>query len=187
MAEYDSGHNIGFLTLRTTVGSDGYIGAILVTNAMGIPQEFRCTRPVKPTPVQRTLYGYSLIPYIGVELCGKPLVKAIQTRCQVIVVEYDYLTAVQSNADCPMVYVRRAGEAIQVQGEETSTATRLSGRLDSNRFQPIVMALEPGADYNFTEAQKLIENIFVNVDLLEPFDRITAALESLAQQSPDFR
>ena len=35
--------------------------------------EFRCTAPVRPNPLQRTLYGRTLLPHIAVELIGAPL------------------------------------------------------------------------------------------------------------------
>jgi hypothetical protein len=65
---------LGFLTLQETLNKDGYIGAILITDTGGVPQEFRCTHPVKPTVIQKPLYGDTLEPYIGVNLCGVPLV-----------------------------------------------------------------------------------------------------------------
>ena len=51
----------------------GYRGGILVTDEWGKRVEFRCTAPVRPNPVQRTLYGRTLLPHIAVELIGAPL------------------------------------------------------------------------------------------------------------------
>ena len=65
---------LGFLALYETSGNEGYLGAILVTNNQGVPQEFRCTHPVKPTNIQKPLYGNTLEPYIGITLCGAPLI-----------------------------------------------------------------------------------------------------------------
>ena len=53
----------------------GYRGGILVTDEWGKPLEFRCTSPVHPNPVQRTLYGQTLLPHIAVELIGAPLLR----------------------------------------------------------------------------------------------------------------
>jgi len=50
-----SKYMLAFLSLCETLSRDGYIGAILVTDERGIPQEFRCTYPVKPTMIQRVL------------------------------------------------------------------------------------------------------------------------------------
>lgn len=74
--ETENNSLIGFLSLIETEAKDGYLGALLVTDARGIPQEFRCTHPVKPTTVQKSLYGDTLLPHIGINLCGIPLIKA---------------------------------------------------------------------------------------------------------------
>ena len=57
--------------------SASYRGAILVTDDWGKPLEFRCTAPVKPTAVQRTLYGSTLTPHLLVALIAKPLMDAL--------------------------------------------------------------------------------------------------------------
>ena len=57
--------------------SASYRGAILVTDDWGKPLEFRCTPPVKPTAVQRTLYGSTLTPHLLVALIAKPLMDAL--------------------------------------------------------------------------------------------------------------
>ncbi len=71
---------LGFLALYETLSHDGYLGAILITDIQGIPQEFRCTHPVKPTIIPKPLYGNTLEPYIGVNLSGIPLIQSIQNR-----------------------------------------------------------------------------------------------------------
>ena len=71
----DQNDLIGFLALYETSPRDGYLGAILITDLQGVPQEFRCTHPVKPTALQKPLYGNTLEPYIAVDLCGIPLIQ----------------------------------------------------------------------------------------------------------------
>jgi len=69
---------IGFYALLSTTDNKGFVGALLITDDLGKPEEFRVTYPVKPTTLQRQLYGDSLIPHIGIELCGKPLYQALR-------------------------------------------------------------------------------------------------------------
>ncbi len=46
---------LGFLSLYETTSHDGYIGSLLITDPHGIPQEFRCTHPIKPTAIQKDI------------------------------------------------------------------------------------------------------------------------------------
>jgi hypothetical protein len=114
--ERDGEDRIGFLALLTTNAKDGFIGALLVTDDHGIPQEFRCTHAVKPTLVQRSLYGDTLEPHIGVNLCGTPLLKALQRKPSLVLVRTEYMLEVRSTADCPTVLASRVGDAIEVAG-----------------------------------------------------------------------
>ncbi len=68
---------VAFLGYLEFVNSASYRGAILVTDDWGKPLEFRCTAPVKPTAVQRTLYGSTLTPHLLVALIAKPLMDAL--------------------------------------------------------------------------------------------------------------
>ena len=83
--------SLGFLTLSSTQNQDGYLGAILITDVQGVPKEFRCTHPVKPTTIQKPLYGNTLEPYIGVDLCGVPLISSISNKPSLILVNNEYL------------------------------------------------------------------------------------------------
>ena len=77
---------LGFLELCKTSTEDGYLGAVLVTDIQGVPKEFRCTHPVKPSSIQKPLYGKALEPYIGVNLCGIPLVQSTQLSPSLLLV-----------------------------------------------------------------------------------------------------
>ena len=68
---------VAFLGYLQFDNGASYRGAILVTDDWGKPLEFRCTPPVKPTAVQRTLYGSTLTPHLLVALIAKPLMDAL--------------------------------------------------------------------------------------------------------------
>ena len=99
---------LGFLALYETSGQEGYLGAILITDQQGIPQEFRCTHPVKPTTIQKPLYGNTLQPYIGIKLCGIPLIESIQNKPSLLVVREEFLLDVRPACPFPVVAIRKA-------------------------------------------------------------------------------
>ena len=73
---------IGFLGYREFDDGKAYRGAILVTDESSKPLEFRCTAPVRPTNLQRTLYGKSLLPHILTELIAVPLIASMREKPQ---------------------------------------------------------------------------------------------------------
>jgi hypothetical protein len=164
----DASTLIAFLTLRETASQDGYIGAILTIDPQGMPKEFRCTHPVKPTAIQKPLYGNMLEPYIAIELCGKPLLQSIQNKPSLVVVEREYLLDVRAFSPYPVIFVRRAGEIIEVTPSNSATPISPKFRVEcsTGRFQPIVITTHP--DYSDDLAIRPdIEEVFAHLDFLE--------------------
>jgi len=180
---------LGFLALYETSTQDGYIGAILVTDLQGIPQEFRCTHPVKPTTIQKPLYGNTLEPYIAVNLCGIPLIQSIQNKPSLIIVHKEFLLGVRTATPCPVIFIRRAGEAIEIKTSDSSETTLRRERIDcsTGRFQPIVFAPNPDFHDDTTSSREIIEKIFSYLDPIEPFERIAKAIEVLAKHDKRFQ
>jgi len=179
---------LGFLTLNPTASDDGYLGAILILDSTGCPKEFRATYPVKPTLIQRTLYGNALERYIGVELCAKPLLKNISHTIQLLVVNQEFLLDVRMNVDFPVVLIRKVGEAIEVSSTENTEIGRKI-RIDSTsgRFQPVQISTFRDSSDELDQVKPLVEKLYSDIDLLEPFERIERALKALATQDKRFQ
>lgn len=139
---------IGFLALFETLSKDGFLGTVLMTNYQGIPQEFRCTHPVKPTVIQKLLYGEMLEPYIGVNLCGVPSFKSIQNIPSLIIVDKEFLLDIRKTISCPVIFIHRAGESIDFKADVDVSTNFKRERVDcaSGRFQPLVFTPRP--DFN---------------------------------------
>lgn len=178
---------IGFFDLQQTKDRRGYIGALLVTDELGKPEEFRVTYPVKPSAVQRHLYGASLEPHIGVMLCGMPLYQELKHRDELclIVLSHEYYLNLAEHVSCRVVKLARLGEQMSVSDGATQ-AMNLRSKQPS--FAPISAICPASYDEEMTlETQLLVERFFNKMDLLEPFDRIASALEALAEVDTRFQ
>lgn len=180
---------LGFLALFETLSKDGYLGTVLVTDFQGIPQEFRCTHPVKPTIIQKPLYGDMLEPYIGVNLCGIPLFKSIQNIPSLIIVNKEFLLDVRKVISCPVIFIRRAGEAIDLKSSNTAETNLIRERIDcaTGRFQPVILTSHPDFSDDITVARDILEKIFSYLDPIEPFERMAKAIEVLGKQDKRFQ
>ncbi len=178
---------LAFLSLYLTMDKVGYLGAILVTDRLGVPVEFRCTHPVKPNTIQKSLYGETLTPHIGANLCGVPLLKAIQNKPSLVIVNTDYMLNTRMGSVYPIVYIRRAGETIEVKSADGKDAQK-KDRLDNatGKFQPII--IESHRDYDDVPiGREIIAELFNDLDPLEPFQRMSQAIDVLTQQDKKFQ
>lgn len=180
---------LGFLGLYQTANQDGFLGALLITDRHGVPKEFRCTHPVKPTSVQKPLYGDALRPYIGVELCGNRLIESTELKPTLIFVNEDFLVRTRVKSQCPVVFVRRAGETLEIrpQSDEEVAPNKVRLECPGGRFQPITVSPHPEYADDVYSAMEEVERVFPYLDPTEPFDRIRQAIDVLAKQDARFR
>jgi hypothetical protein len=182
---------IGFLQVLE-IAPDTFLGAILVTLPTSVPVEFRVTLPVRPTSIQKSLYGDSMVPYIGTELCGTQLLESITHDLELVLVSPQYMLGVRPNSAAPVIFLENnqsetpSNGANQDQPESNEATTAKSWQIASSKNQPIFLTTAPGfaEDYNTTQA--LIAELAVRFDLLEPFERIKRAIDVLAEQDKRF-
>lgn len=190
MQDKDGNVEIGYFTVRRTSDETGYIGAILVIDASGIPKEFRCTHPVKPSAPQRALYGNNLEPYIFFELCGRPLVNAISSHPSAMIVESREFLSLREYVNIPVIQFEKLGEIFvvgaDIEGKQTAYH---QSRLDSvgGGFDPLGVDTMQGFESDYESTKAPLEIIYERVDLFEPFERITTALRVLAERDERFR
>jgi hypothetical protein len=179
---------LGFYSLNETRSEDGYLGALLITDQYGRPEEFRVTYPVKPSAFQRPLYGDALEPFIGVELCGKQLLKQLDHVPGVLLVSERFLLDVRDIVAYPVVHVQKAGDAIELRTDGTTERSWAKRQIASpaGRFQPIDICTAGEHEDDLERARALVEDAFAHMDLLEPFSRIAQALELLAKEDQRF-
>ena len=179
---------LGFLDFLQTPNKDGFLSALLLTDYQGIPQEFRCTRPVKPTAIQTPLYGDKLKPHIAVNLCGIPLVQSLKNEPTLILVQERSLLEIRPSTKCPVVYTCRAGEVIEIEPTEEAEGGAGGEWMESPtaKFQPIVWQTHPDYDEDKGIATEILREISEHLDPLEPFDRICTAIGVIGKQDERF-
>jgi len=148
-----------------------YIGAMLVTNSEGFPLEFRCTYPLRPTNIQRILYGKAIQQYIGVELCGKALLEKIDAKPDLIITGKSFLLGLRKKATSPVVYLRQG---------DTPDKGEIS-------VEKILVSTIPGFEQELESKHESIKQIITAIDPLEPFERIRKTLDEIKSKDTKFR
>lgn len=179
-----SNKNIGFLQI-IQLSADSYIGAILVTDVTSVPVEFRVTLPVKPTPIQKSLYGEAMIPYIGTELCGLQLLQNITHQLDLIFVSPEYMLEIRPKSDTPVLYIQPISTS-KTPIKDNDNELQWQWEFSAKDFQPVSLTTAINFVDDYDVIQPLFNEIATRFDLLEPFTRINRAIEVLAQQDKRF-
>lgn len=166
---------VGFVGVFETSDRAGYLGAAMVTNERGYPLEFRVSTPIRPSAVQKALYGHSLEPYIEGELVGKLLVKELKRRPVVLIV--NRLGLLDAQSPVPMAFVARADSYVRTEGDGLRYR-RIERGDDPARALAVAST---GSDEELRAAAEHISLVAHRFDPVEAFERMQTALSVLAE------
>lgn len=142
------------------------VGAVLIVDEFGIPQEFKYTEPVSPTPLQKILYGKSLDLYLTVEIIAKSLLKNVEQKPEIFLT--DNISLVESSDQVYYVSSHPATKSEQDQDSEPNECV-ISSQTESLKFI---------AKSNFSQDKvEKLKKIVEEFDVMEPFQRLAKALE----------
>jgi hypothetical protein len=156
-----------------------HTGAILVTNQIGVPLEFKYTEPVVVTKLHKILYGSSLERYLHETLIRDRLSRELRSDPEFFLAPYDEKDFIGAIAGKEMVAVQRLKQG---PGDSAGPFTRV-------RDREALVQLEDGLDLRiaFSTADDAVQRYIVawlqelgrTMDVLEPMDRVANALRSL--------
>jgi hypothetical protein len=159
--------------------NEKHTGAILVTNEIGVPLEFKYTEPVAVTKLHRILYGSSLERYLHETVIRDRLGHELRSQPEFFLAPYDekeYLGAIGGKE---MMAIQR----LQLgQTESTGQFTRVRDReaiieLDEGIDVRVAFSTPDGAAQQYMVAW--IQELGRTMDVLEPFERLSAALRNV--------
>ena len=99
---------IGYLDV-VQFDSSNYLGGLLVVDEFGLPIEFRHSLALRPTPLQRTLYGDALDRYLRAAVIAVRLLEDLESRPDVVLVT-DAMLAIGGETP-PVAQFERSGVA----------------------------------------------------------------------------
>ncbi len=159
-----------------------YLGGLLLTDTTGIPLDFRYTEPIAPTKLQSVLYGKALEPHLKEEVIQKTLLKEMKGAPDLFIVPATDLVggwsgdlrfpvlAVQKTQDPPLV---RLGEVHRVSSREVLVQV-------GEGAAPLRVIFASGMDMAGQDlALGRIQEAGYHMDLVEPLERVYAALQAL--------
>lgn len=162
MAEHES-YDLRIAFVDIIMFDDGAIrGGVLVTDKETRPYEFRVTSPIKPTKLQKLLYGASLDEYIYGQLVGLPLLKHVKEKVALAICIREQLLAARPDLEFPLVVLKK-----------------------SSRDDSIVAQPHPSFPGEQAHAELIIYEMLQRYDLGEPFHRLKLAVSEVHTQQID--
>lgn len=149
--------------------SKSFVGGVLITDFKTRPLHFAYVTPVRPTALQKILYGSTLNEHVQVDVIAKKLFQEIPVVPTVLFVDSEDVLKIQRIVEYPVAYLSKANESVS----DGSTLSTLRYKTYTENY----------------ETQKIIGQTIANlenaIDLIEPFHRMREALKEALKNIPD--
>ena len=175
--------SLGYMTIE---GADGEIrGASFVVDYRGVPMDFRYTDPIRPTRLERILYGNALDVYLREELILQSLLNAVEARPSLwICGDMDLLQPLRTTGKVRAAYLTHSAHApLDAVGHTESAGENGAVLLQADAISAplrVVFPQEIRQD-EMTGALNILIEAAQSMELMEPFGRIQKALASLSE------
>jgi hypothetical protein len=156
---------LAFLDLATFEEGAALRGGCLVTDGLTRPLEFRVSGPIRPTSLQKVLYGDTLQEYICTDLVGLPMLQDLEAKPDMILVRDAEFLKLRPRVEIPVLWVRATvdgqfvlqafpGYEQEAEAGRDTLPRRLRGRSIMEPFQRIHSALEEAHNQKVGEGKK---------------------------------
>lgn len=193
---------LGYLMVTSPV-PNVYIGGLMVTDARGLPVEFRYTEPIQPTKIQQVLYGQVLSAYIKREVILETLLKSLESRFKCLLVEdehfLDYaakgysIVRIAATKTAPLGVAGKMQEIapgetlLQITAEGNPIRISLPAAGPSKSKAPAERATSPAGEAPESDikpdAIAILMEAGQTMDITEPLRRIERALEIICAEA----
>lgn len=156
---------LAFLDLTTFEDGESMRGGCLVTDELTRPLEFRVSGAIRPTGLQKVLYGDTLHEYICTDLVGMPMLETLENKPELVLVRDAEFLKLRSRVDITVLWVRGTvdgqfvlqafpGHEQEAEAGRDMLPRRLRGRSIMEPFARIRTALEEAHNLNIGEQRK---------------------------------
>lgn len=171
---------IGFIDSAYLDDGSCIRGGILITDEGTKPLAFHATDAIRPTGLQKTLYGDVLETHILTQLIGIPLLKAVQVKPLLCLVNNKLFLEMRPRVETPILWIARHGDSDahlpavyrSVEADAQQLITSSVGT-----FEPVLLVPHKDYDVDRSSFRDMLAEVFRYRDLVEPFERIRTALE----------
>ncbi len=109
-AATDGERFLAFLDLAAFDEGSSIRGGCLVTDGLTRPLEFRVSGPIRPTSLQRVLYGDLLMEYICTDLIGLPMLQTLELHPELVLVREAEFLKLRPRIEVPVLWARATPE-----------------------------------------------------------------------------
>ena len=173
---------LGYITIDSQ--ENYFRGAALVTDSRGIPTDFRYTEPVRPTKLERVLYGSALDIYLREDIILDNLLKAVEAKPSLWLLNDEALIVpVQKISKLPAVAIAASSRSpLEQSGQCEPTGESGVFMLQADNISaPVRLTVSPENITKINQLAQILTSSAEGMELMEPFSRVARALDAVSE------
>jgi len=179
-------NSLAYIVVEAEEGS--FRGAVLTSDLRGIPVDFRYSEPIRPTKLEKILYGNALEVYIKEELLLESLISAMEVRPALWICKEQNLLVPLRTITKGKVIVLMSSNHHPLDSAGDFGSTGESGvyfvQADSVSAPLRVVFYSNATENDIKSVVNLLVNASQTMELTEPFNRIQKAFSTIASEIP---
>ncbi len=175
-------NNVAYIGVYELNGS-GFAGGLLVCDRRGLPVDFRYVEPIKPTKLQRLIYGAALKRYLMVEAIGAGLLKECRTGYDIAFVDDTLLLELKTQSKAPIAKLSRTElPPLKELGEWEKNGGNIFTYQTSNSGAPVQLEFCDMDNQTTSELLKQLAELSATLDIAEPLERVRKAVAEVGTE-----
>jgi len=168
--------------ISRAVDDDSWTGGLLITDRHGLPVDFRYVEPIKPTRLQKLIYGGALKRYLVLDAIAGTLLKAASSKVDWVFTADQVLLELEGPANGRFVIISNgAHQPLSAMGEFLVEEVGKILLQVTAKGQPTTLVFNAA---NETETEKIaaeLASLASELDFTEPLERVGEALTEICQ------
>lgn len=151
---------------------DKFAGGLMTLNDKGLPTNFKYTEPIKPSKIQKIIYGNNLKSFLASEIIGKKILEGENDIEYFFIDDNEILDFIDT--DKMLVYIKESF----IDKENVNKENEVYINIAEKKSYKLMFSKTPGED--------LVSKIKDNAEyfnLSEPFIRLKEALEFICSSN----
>ena len=178
-------NSLAYIIVESEDGS--FRGSVLASDLRGIPVDFRYTEPIRPTKIEKILYGNALEVYIKEELILESLISAVEVKPALWICKEQNLLAPLRVFTRSKVIMLMSSNHHPLDSAGDFEPTGESGvylvQADSVSAPLKIMFYSNATENDIKSVVSLLVNASQTMELSEPFSRMQKAINAINSET----
>jgi len=165
---------------------ESWTGGILVTDRHGLPVDFRYVEPIKPTRLQKLIYGGALKRYLLMDAIAGTLLKAANSKAEWIFTSDQDLLELEGPASGRFVVIENGThEPFSERGEWRMSGIGKIAIQVASAGQPVRLTFNSTDENETSSIAEDLSAMSMEFDFTEPLKRVREALTEICRNGQD--